>query len=385
MEDLTLDQLISLGQQQHSPSLSMFLPTTRFSDDVQKNLIRYKNLLQEAEQSLKNLGLKPRQVEAFLAPAQDLLVHTYNWRHQYDGLAVFTNGEDFHEFRLPYPVDKQMILAGSYYIKPLLPLFTTTGHYYILALSQQEVRLFEGTQHNIGQIELPEGVPTNLDDFLKLDDPQSRLQFHTGTSQGGLRDGMYHGHAYTDKEKKALVERYISRVETTVSKFLNEHPAPLVLAGVDYLLPMYRNVSDYWNIIPEGIIGSPEHLDTADLRNKAWPLVEPHFRTEVTTAIAKYQQEVVNRKATDILQDILIGAHAGRIDRLLLASNAKIWGNFDTTTGEVTHQSARKQSQEDIELIDLAAVKTLGTGGTVYALAQGDMPSDAPIAAIFRY
>jgi hypothetical protein len=385
MEDLSLKQLIELGQQKHSPSLSLFLPTFRYSDDVQKNIIRFKNLVQEAEQALKDYGMKPRQIETFMKPAQELLIHTYVWRHQYDGLAVFINADDFHDIRLPFPVEKQMILAGSYYIKPILPLFFSTGHYYVLALSQNEVRLFEGTQHNVGQIELPKGTPVSMDEFLQLDDPQSQLHFHTGTSQGGLRDGVYHGHGFTDKEKKVLIEQYINRVEGSMSKFLQDHPAPLVLAGVDYLMPMYRKSSDYWNIMPGGIIGNPEHLDAGALQEKAWPLVEPYFREEIENAIAKFKQDAITQKATDMLQDILIAAQGGRIDRLLLATGAQVWGNFDPATGEVSNDLQGKQDQNDIELIDLAAVNTLQTGGTVYTLAQQDMPTNSPIAAIFRY
>lgn len=385
MEDLSLEQLISLGQLKHSPSISIFLPTSRLPQDTQKNLIRFKNLLGEAEQSLKNVGMKPRQVKEFLEPAQELLVHTYIWKHQYDGLAVFINAEDYYYYRLPFPVEKQMMLSGSFYIKPILPLYTITGHYYILALSQKQVRLFEGTQHNIGQIDLPEGTPVNLDDFLKLDDPQSSLQFHTGTTQGGLREGMYHGHVFTDKEKKILVDRYVNRVEAHVSQYLTEHPAPLVLACVDYLLPMFRKASDYWDIIPTGIDGNPEHLDAEDLHKASWPLVEPRFRSEINNTIAKYQQDAMNQKATDLLHDILLGAHAGRVDRLLLASGAQIWGDFDPETGKTCLGSDGKKGQNHVELIDLTAVMTLQTGGKVFVLSQEEMPSDSPSAAIFRY
>jgi hypothetical protein len=39
----------------------------------------------------------------------------------------------------------------------------------------------------------------------------------------------------------------------------------------------------------------------------------------------------------------------------------------------------------DQDLLDLAAVQTLFHGGTVYAVDPGDVPDDAPVAALLRY
>ena len=159
MENLTLDQLKGLAQQTANPSISLFLPTHRTGQDTQQDPIRLKNLLRDAEQHFLNSGMGPREVSAFLQPAQALLNDSYFWQHQYDGLAVFMAADDFHSYRLPFRVEELLIIARSYYVKPVLPLFTNNGHYYILAISQNEVRLFEGTRHSVGQIDLPAEIP----------------------------------------------------------------------------------------------------------------------------------------------------------------------------------------------------------------------------------
>ncbi len=277
MENLTLDQIKGLAQQAANPSISLFLPTHRTGQDIQQDPLRLKNLLRDAEQNLLNSGMGPREVSALLQPAQALLNDSYFWRHQYDGLAVFMAADDFHSYRLPFCVEELLIIARSYYVKPVLPLFTNNGHYYILAISQNEIRLFEGTRHSVGQIDLPAEMPKSLNEALKLDEPENHLQMHTGSSPGGASTGMFHGQGSGAEEQETGIEHYLNLVDSGLKKIFRGQQAPLVLAGVDYLLPIYRKVSEYAHIMPEGITGSPEHLRSESYRNSPGLLSNPIF------------------------------------------------------------------------------------------------------------
>lgn len=385
MENLTLDQIKGLAQQTANPSISLFLPTHRAGQDTQQDPIRLKNLLRDAEQRFLNGGMGPRAVSALLQPAQALLNDSYFWRHQYDGLAVFMAANDFHSYRLPFCVEELLIIAPSYYVKPVLPLFTNNGHYYILTLSQHEVRLFEGTRHSVGQIDLPAGIPASLNEALKLDEPEKQLQMHTGSSPGGASAGMFHGQGSGAEEKEAGIERYLSLVDSGLKDIFHEQHAPLVLAGVEYLLPIYRRVSDYVPIMPEGITGSPEHLLPEALQEQAWPIVEPYFRQETEKIMANYQQYAGTDKATDNITEIVAAAVNGRVDRLVLAVDTQVWGTFNRDTGKVVYYQEGQRKEEHLPLLDFAAMQTLQNGGTVFALSQDEMPTKSAIAAVFRY
>lgn len=385
MEDLTLNQLKGLAQQAVNPSISLFLPTHRTGRDTQQDPIRLKNLLRDAEKHFLNSGMGPRAVSALLQPAQALLNDSYFWQHQYDGLAVFLAADDFHYYRLPFFVEELLIIARSYYVKPVLPLFTNNGHYYILAISQNEVRLFEGTRHSVGQIDLPDGTPTNLNEALQLDEPEKQLQMHTGTSPGGAGTGMFHGQGSGAEEKEAGIEHYLNLVDSGLKDIFREQQAPLVLAGVDYLLPIYRRVSEYAHIMPEGITGSPEHLLPETLQEQAWPIVEPHFHQETEKIMAQYQQYAGTDKVTDNIKEIVVAAVNGRVDRLVLAVDTQVWGTFNRDTGEVVYYQEEQRQEDHLPLLDFAAMQTLQNGGTVFALSQDEMPTKSAIAAVFRY
>ncbi len=385
MENLTLDQLKGLAQQAANPSISLFLPTHRTGQDTRQDPIRLKNLLRDAEQHFLNSGMGPREVSALLQPAQALLDDSYFWQHQYDGLAVFMAADDFHTYRLPFCVEELLIIAQSYYVKPVLPLFTNNGHYYILAISQNEIRLFEGTRHSVGKIDLPAEIPTSLNEALKLDEPDKQLQMHTGSSPGGASTGMFHGQGSGAEEQEAGIEHYLNLVDSGLKKIFREQQAPLVLAGVDYLLPIYRKVSEYAHIMPEGITGSPEHLRSEQLQEQAWPIVEPYFRQEMEKTVAQYQQHAGTDKAADNIEEIVVAAVNGRVDRLVLAVDTQVWGLFNRDTGEIVYYQEGQRKEDHLPLLDFAAVQTLQNGGTVFALSQDEMPTKSAIAAVFRY
>lgn len=389
MENLTLDQIKGLAQQTASPSISIFLPTHRAGQETQQDPIRFKNLLREAELRLLDSGMGPREVSTLLQPAQALLEEGFFWQHLREGLAVFIAPDDFHVYHVPFKLEELVIIASSYYVAPVLPLFTNNGHYYILAISQDEVRLFEGTRDTVGQIDIPDDTPENLDEALKHDEPQKQLQFRSGAARSGapgnVESGGFHGHGPGGEEQKERIERYLNLVDAALKPIFREERAPIVLAGVDYLLPIYRKVSEYANIMTEGITGSPEQLRPEELQERAWSIVESHFREETEKVIGEYHELASADKATDNIREIVAAAHFGRVDKLLLTVNAQVWGNFDAETGKITDQQDTQSPQADLALLDFAAMQTLQKDGKVYTLTQDEMPTDSPIAAILRY
>ena len=386
MDNLTIDQLKGLAQQIAFPSISIYLPTDRTGQDTQKDQLRFKNLLRDAEKQLLSSGMKPREVAKLLKPAQELLSRDpHFWMHLYEGLALFMTSEDFQFYRLPFRVEELLIIAQSYYIKPVLPLFTNNGHYYILAISQDEVRLFEGTRNSVGQIDLPEEAPKSLEEARQFKDPQKQLQFQTGTSQGGMRDGVFHGQGPGDEEQKVWIESYFNLVDIGLKEILREQKAPLILAGVDYLFPIYRKVSGYVNIMQAGITGNPEQLRPEKLQQLAWPIVEAYFNQETKKTVEQYQQLAGTDQAADDIEEIVTAAFNGRVDKLVLSVATRVWGSFTPETGKVFIDPRGQGDQNNLELLDFAAMKTLQNGGTVYALDQEEMPTNSPIAAVFRY
>src|SRR5688572_14016198 len=143
-------------------ALSLFLPTHRAGADsrpyAEEDVIRWKNQLREAEQALLNSGATPREAEQLLAPARARTDDVKFWQYQSDGLAAFAAPGQFRTFRVPLKFDPLVVVSRRFHVTPLVPLLTGDGVFYILALSQGEVRVFQGTRDSVSDVEVP-GMP----------------------------------------------------------------------------------------------------------------------------------------------------------------------------------------------------------------------------------
>lgn len=366
--------------------VSIYMPTHRRGGEVQQDSIRLKNLLRKAEEQLLAQSMRATAVGKLLSPALRLQQDTHFWRHQGDGLALFLSRDLSRHVRLPEPVDELVVVTERFHMKPLLPLLSGDGRFYILALSQNQLRLLEGSRDTIKEIDL-EDVPRSLAEALKHENPEKQLQFRTqGPRQAkGGRGASFHGHGggADDAEHKKGILRYLRMVDEGIREFLKGKHAPLVFAGVDYLFPLYKEANSYPDLVGDPLLGNPDDLPQAELHSKAWNLVRPHFAREQQEAAEQFARWAGTGRTADNVRDALTSAHQGRVEVLFVPLGKRSWGTFDEEAEEAVIHESREPGDED--LLDRAALETLLNGGVVFAVKQEAMPADLPVAAVFRY
>lgn len=383
MDVLSRDELKALIEAPRSTCVSIFLPTHRTGAEIQQSPIRLKNLLRQAEEGLVAMGLREREAKELLQPIERLLPERPFWQHQGDGLALFRSPELFRAYRLPLKVEELAVVNDRFHVKPLLPMLSD-GRFYLLALSQKEVRFFHATRFGIQQIPLPPGAPSSLAEALALDDLERQLQFHTRAPKGrGERDAMFFGQGAGEEETKEHLLRFFQQLDTGLHPLLREERVPLVLAGVEYLFPIYREANRYPYLIEPGVKGNPEGLRPEELHEQALAVVEPHLEAEREAAAARYRQLVGTGFTSNNVVEIVPSSYQGRVELLFVAVGAQQWGRFDPATQTVELHDEPEAGDED--LLNVAAVQTFVHRGTVYAVAPKEVPDEAPLAAVYRY
>jgi hypothetical protein len=362
--------------------VSLFMPTHRAGRGTEQDPIRFRNLLREVEERLLAKGLRSPDVREFLQPAQRLLQEPGFWRNQSDGLAAFLTPEEFHSYRLPLPFEELVVISNRFHLKPLLPFFASDGHFYILALSQNQVRLMEGTRYTVDAIDL-ESMPSTIAEAVQYERFERQLQSHSGTSSGReSRSTIFHGQGIDDKASGRIL-RWFRRIDSELPNLLIGRQSPIVLAGVEYYFPLYKEANSYPHLVEEGIPGNPEEQSLEELHAQAWPLVQPFFMQAQEKATAQYGQLAGTGQATADVKEAVLAAHHGRVDVLFVAVGVQVWGSVDLSTKAVkVHQDPQPGDQD---LLDLAAIQTILNGGTVYASEPEQVPDGAPLAAVFRY
>ncbi|MBW1707472.1 MAG: hypothetical protein JRJ86_20305 [Deltaproteobacteria bacterium] len=382
MNILRRDDIEKLMDSYEGPCVSVFMPSHRGATESRQDQIRFKNLLREAEESLLESGLRHPQVNDLLEPVQMLLKDASFWKQQIDGLAVFLCQDIFQYFCFPHRFKELVVVTDRFHIKPLLPLFSGEKRFYLLALSQNQVRLFQGSRYSIVKVDL-EGVPDSLAEAVGYDEREKQLQSHTRSpGSGGGRGAIFRGHGEgTDNAKDKILE-YFRQINKGLQQLLKDEKAPLVLAGVEYLFPIYREANTYPHLADDGVTGNPEGLSAEDLHEQAWAIVAPLFNMAERDSV-KYRKFAGSEKTSTDVRKIVPAAYYGRVESLIVAVGVQQWGTFDPVRNVVQlHQEAQPG---DADLLDFAAIQTFLLGGSVYAVEPNQVPDEAPLAAVFRY
>ncbi|HEX2055068.1 MAG TPA: hypothetical protein VHF07_01165 [Nitrospiraceae bacterium] len=381
MPILTQEELKSVVAAGHKPAVSIYLPTHRAGPEIRQDPIRLKNLVRQAEAELIKEGTRPAEAQELLAPISQLVEDAAFWRRQEDGLAIFRSQEAFRIYRVPLAVREFVAVSDRFHIKPLLPLLINDAQFYILALSQKAVRLLECSRDHVRDVELPD-VPQGTQEGLAIG-PAPEFQRYT-LPVGGPHAGRLHGHGVgIDDADVTNLTRYFHRIDDGVSEILKRANAPLILACVEYLAPIYREASSYRHIIEPIIPGNPDGLTNEDLHHKGWPIAEQHFKQARDKAAAQYHEGVAKGRAAHTLTEILPAAYQGRIATLFFPLGVRRWGRFDFDRLSLEEHDAEQPG--DDELLDLAAMQTLMHGGTVYGVQPEDVPGQRLLAAVYRF
>jgi hypothetical protein len=384
MNHISIEQFKALANIREPNCISIFIPTHRAGHQVNQMLDEklLKNQLKELRTNLESRKMKGREIDALLKPVEDLLDDSSFWNLQSDGLAIFRTPNSFEYFTLPVPFVSFTFVSDHFYLKPLLPYLNDDGRFYLLALSLKDVKLYEGFPHNIQEMDAEGLLPERLEEAVGYDYKEKHLQFRTG--QTGNEQTMYHGHGAGSEEEKDEIYKFFRAVNDGVMQVIKDKQLPLVVAAVDYLVPIYQKANEYKYLRKEFISGNPEHVQKKELHKKAKDLLKDYFSKDKKEKLNAFEEALSNKKASYEVEEVVPAAINQRIDTLFIKKHQNLWGVFDAETNTIITREA--DEAQSTCLLNLSAIHTLLNGGRVYLLEAENMPEpNSLMNAIYRF
>lgn len=384
----TLDEFKALAATKGDVCVSLFVATSPFGDQAEANRITFKDLAKQALSELQEAGIDKRRIEPIAEQfghlAGTILENTNDnkfryrerdpseeinefWRAQANGLAVLATPKMMRTFRLPNRPKPLAEVADRFHLTPLIQAMISRHDIFVLALSENHVRLVHVF------VDLPPipiivtGLPKDAKDA-------------TGRPSVNVRSP--HGRIHGLEGQKVLLHQYARKVDQAIRSALAGQTAPLALAAAEPLASIFRSVSSYPNLVEDMIRGSPDDVSDRQLKDAALPILDGLYTRELKTILARYNELKPRRAATDISY----AAHAvtaGAIDQLLVDLDAVIPGVVSELDGSVTY--ATSDNAETYNVVDEVARRGLCTGARVLGAKRDELPERSPLVAILRY
>ncbi len=360
-------------------TLSILLTTQRAGPDKHQDRVRLRNLIHEGRQQLADLvGME--QAGRIIAGPLALLAAEATWDHPTEGLAIYATATGVEHFQAPQALREQVVASRHCHLKPLMPLLAGDGQFHLLELTRDGANLHVGSRFALSPISTPAAPLVPAEVHPAPDREHASGVRGIGSSGGGAVRHFGASHEVQDKE---LITRYFRHVDAVVCARLHAEQAPLVVAGVGYLLPLYAEVNRYPHMVALGIPGNPEHVPRALMHERAWSIVAPLFAVAAQQAAERYAHLRGSELASNELATVMGALRQGRVGDLFLSADSERWGGVASDDGKVTEHHARLPGDDD--LLNLALLAGLATRSRIQVVPHDRMPDHSDIAAVFRY
>jgi hypothetical protein len=364
----TLSELRALIAARADACLSIYVSATPQTQHVGAASIAYGNLLKAALKQLEDSGLNKRRRALIEAECDALKDDDAFWAHQANSLAVLATPDSVRTFRLATAVKDSVEVSDRFQLKPLLRAVAFPQTAFVLALSDNAVRLVEVFPDMPASVVKVPGHPKSAADAV---------------GRASVRNLTQNTRLSNAEGQKALLRQFARQVDSALRPVLAGRHTPLILASTQPMDGLFRGLNSYPHLLREGISGSPDKLSEGELAAAARPVLDTFYKTEVAAAKAEYQKRLGDRRATTNLDEIARAATNGGVSQLMIDMEKSMPGNVSDIDGSVTLASGASAGSYDV--LDEIAGRALLSGATFFAVRQADMPDGAPLAAILRY
>ncbi|WP_067802072.1 hypothetical protein [Actinomadura formosensis] len=350
------------------PAVSVLMPTHRAVTGSREDRIRLRNLLAEARRRLHDDARVPPGAADHVVHGLERAAEEVDLRHASDGLVLFAApGGEHHAFTIGQHVDERVIVNTGFATRDLVAAYTRTPRYWLLSLSDQRARLWDGRGEELTE-RTGGGFPAVP---APIDEAGSGRQARRA-AQGG------------DGERQRQLMR---DVVAALDRVLGRDRRPLIVAGVTRHQAFFDEVAGPHITVAGRVDGSFEGAAPSTLADAARPALAAYEDLREVGVLAELEAARSIQRYAGGLREVGRLAEEGRAEHLVVERG--YYAPAVRTGGELVPVDGRPGDLKGADVVDDAvdhAIETvLEYGGEVTFVSDGFLVDHDRIALVTRY
>ncbi|TYK48062.1 hypothetical protein [Actinomadura decatromicini] len=360
--------LAELRKPRAYPAVSVLLPTHRSAPENRQDPIRLRNLLAEVRRRLRADPRVPADTADHVLRGLEHAADETDPRHASDGLVLFAApGGEHHAFTIAQHVDERVVVDTGFATRDLVADYTRARRYWLLSLSDQRVRLWDGRGDDLTE-HAADGFPVEPE---QIDEAGSGRQSRR-PAQGG------------DSERH---RRLMRDAASALDRVLARDRRPLIVAGVTRHQAFFDEAAGPHVTVAGRVDGSFEGAAPSALAEAACPALAAYEDLREVGVLSELEAARSIQRYAGGLCEVIRLVEEGRGEHLVVERG--YYAPAVKAEGELVPVEGMPGVLRGADVVDDAVddviETTLEYGGEVTFVSDGFLVDHDRIALVTRY
>jgi len=373
-EEPVRDVLSALDREKGQICVSIIVPVHRLSPARRGDERVLKNTMDKAGQLIRDKY--GEEMQATLVAGMEELYGNIDFNHNQDGIGLYLSPRIKRVVHFPFAVKEKVVVGERFETRDLLYWLNFAVPYYVLALSEKMLRLYEGRWNDLSEVK-DEFFPIKHEEAFEYAKP--------------VRSSSFAGHSHVkmyEKDKPELEKIRLSGFFRDADKKLApylEQDRPLVLAGADRDLSLFSGLTSHEKNLAGKIRGNVSHTGEKELAGQAWPLVFTQLRNNHRMLIKDFEEKIGENRGISGIGEIWKAAVEGRAFKLLVEKDYSCPGFIAGDDKRLYRRPPKKPHTILPDAVDTLIGMVLEKNGQVFFTDNDLLKDYGKTALITRY
>jgi hypothetical protein len=267
------------------------------------------------------------------------------------------------------PPEPRAVIDETFATRDLVFAMNRSPRYWVLALSEQPTRLYEGVRETLLEVR-GGGFP------MTHGGPGGSTALPKGINVSRFEDEHH--------------QQFFRRVDEALAAYTKADPLPICVVGVERWLSHYQSVTSQSGIVAT-LKGNHDQTPAHELGQLVWPVVAEALSSKRAQALQTLATAVGAQRTASGLGEVWRRAEEGRAELLLVEENYHQAGRLDPASGQlhltddVGDGAAGSDGAGMADAVDEVIEAVLAKGGEVVFVDDGALAQHQRVASTLRY